>query len=260
MCIRDSDWLMLAMSLLLALAISWSFVRALPTLLEEMRVLLNLGSVREGERTIVNGVPYRIERLSLYSKLVNPALNGGSIIFPVREMINMHSRPIVEGEAWFPTKVGDWILRDGKHYEVINQTPEHVIIRRPGGSEDFVPVQEFLDTLFETLSNGYLRGHAVGLSYKHLDLATDEIPEVLSAAVKKRVVARVGEENLLDIETHLMELDDSSLNFAVVACIGPGQGRHWRMIQMDIVKGAVDACLEKGWEIPFPQVVVHSEG
>ena len=253
------DWLMLAMSLLLALAISWSFVRALPTLMEETRVLLNLGSVREGERTIVNGIPYRIDRLSMYSKLVNPALNGGSLIFPVREMINMHSRPVVEGEAWFPTDIGDWIVRGGKHYEVINQTPEHVIIRRPGGSEDFIPVQDFVSTLFESLSEGYRKTHIIGLSYKHLTLANSEIPIAISKAVHKRVAERIGAENILGIETRLVELSSSSLDFKVLIDIAPGQGPHWDRIQSDISNGTIDACLEQGWEIPFPQLVVHKD-
>ncbi|MEP3892235.1 MAG: hypothetical protein ABJN69_17380 [Hellea sp.] len=253
------DWLMLAMSLLLALAISWSFVRALPTLIEETRVLLNLGSVREGERTIVNGIPYRIDRLSMYSKLVNPALNGGSLIFPVREMINMHSRPVVEGEAWFPTDIGDWIVRGGKHYEVINQTPEHVIIRRPGGSEDFIPVQDFVSTLFESLSEGYRKTHIIGLSYKHLALAESEIPVAISEAVHKRVAERIGDENILGIETRLTELSSSSLDFKVLIDIAPGQGPHWDRIQSDISNGTIDVCLEQGWEIPFPQLVVHKD-
>ncbi|GEM_PF-514623 len=253
------DWLMLAMSLLLALAISWSFVRALPTLLEETRVLLNLGSVREGERTIINGIPYRIDRLSMYSKLVNPALNGGSLIFPVREMIAMHSRPVVEGETWFPTDVGDWIVRGDKHYEVMNQTPEHVIIRRPGGSEDFVPVEEFLGTLFENLSDGYRRSHTIGLSYKHLALAASDIPIALTAAVGKRVTARIGEAAIQDIDTRLMDLGSSSLDFKILIDIGPGQGAHWEKIQTDITNGTIDACLENNWEIPFPQLVVHKE-
>ncbi len=251
------DWLMLAMSLLLALAISWSFVRALPTMMEETRVLLNLGSVREGERTIVNGLPYRIERLSLYSKLVNPALNGGSLIFPVREMINMHSRPVIEGEAWFPTEIGEWIVRDGKHYEITNQSPEHVILKRPGGSEDFVPVQEFLDTLFETLSDGYRRSHIIGLSYNHLDIASDVIPGILSKAVRKRVAARIDTDSILEIETRLVELGSSSLDFKILVDVGLGQGEHWEKIRTDIANGAIDACLENGWEIPFPQLVVH---
>jgi len=252
------DWLMLAMSLLLALAISWSFVQALPSLMEETRVLLNLGSVREGERTLVNGLPYRVERLSLYSKLINPALNGGSLIFPVREMVNMHSRPVIEGEAWFPTNIGDWIVRNGQHYEIMDQSPEHVIMRRPGGSEDFVPVREFLDTLFESLSGGYRRSHTLGLSYKHIDLAPEEIPRVLSEKVRKRVASRIGEEAILGIDTRLIDLGSSSLDYKILVDIGPNQGQYWENIQTDISNGVVDACLEKGWEIPFPQLVVHN--
>lgn len=252
------DWLMLAMSLLLALALSWSFVRALPTFIEEGRVLLNLGSVREGERTIVNGLPYRIERLSLYSKLVNPALNGGSLTFPVRHMLDMHSRPVTEGESWFPTEIGDWILRDGSFFEVVNQTPEHVIIRRPSGAEDFVPIAEFLGTKFEVISNGYCRTHIVGLSYNHLTQAISDIPAKLSTTVRKHVLARVGEDALESVDTRLVELGGSSLDYMVMVTVGSGQGRYWGALKTDISNATIEACLEHDWEIPFPQIVVHN--
>lgn len=251
------DWLMLAFSLLFAVALAWSFVRALPTLIEESRILLNLGAVREGERTTINGVPYKIDKLSWYSKLINPALTGGVLTFPVKELIHMHSRPVVEGEIWFPTEAGDWIVRDNQHYLVATQTPEHVILVRPGGHKDYVPINEYLNTHFEIISQGYRRTHMFGLSYKHLALASKEIPHTIEQAARKRIIERIGDNNLLNIEVLLKNLGESSLDFLTMADIGPRQGPHWDKIGSDIANAVVDSCLEKGWEIPFPQIVVH---
>jgi len=252
-----NDWLMLALSLLLGLAISWTFVRSLPAIMEQTRVLLNLGAVREGERTIVNGLPYKIERLSLYSKLVNPALKGGALIYPVRELIGMHSRPVTAGEAWFPTQIGDWIVRTGSFYEVMNQTPEHVTICKPSGAQDFVPVQEFLGAEFEVISNGYAAIYVFGLAYKHLDEAREVIPDIVNAAIKARVKKELGFDALKAVDTRFVSLGDSALQFKVFATMAPGFGHTYGVIQKHINRAVVDACLANDWEIPFPQMVVH---
>jgi len=251
------DWLMLAMSLLLALALSWTFVKSLPALGEQTRLLMNLGAVREGERTLVNGLPYRIERLSMYTKLVNPALSGGELIYPVRELIGMHSRPVTDGEAWFPTKIGDWIVRGDKHYQVTKQTPEHVIIKRPGGAEDFVPAQEFMDTLFEVISDGYRAVYEFGLDYKHLDVARTEIPELIDQCVRNHIGEILGDEALVAVDTRFVGLGDSALNFTVLADVGAGLGHEWKKMQKYLNHAVVEACLSQNWDIPFPQLVVH---
>jgi hypothetical protein len=251
------DWLMLAMSLLLALAVTWTFIRSLPVLLEQVRILLNLGAIREGERTLVNGLPYRIDRLSLYSKLSNPDLVGGTLVFPVRELIGMHSRPVTDGEAWFPTKVGDWIVRNHQHFQVVDQTPEHVIIKRPSGSEDFVPVQEFLDTEFQVITDGYCAKYEFGLDYKHLKDAAVKISPILEETVSAEIKKILGADTLQSVEARFMGLGDYELKFEILVNLGPGAGDHWRRAQMYINKAVVDACVKHKWSIPFPQLVVH---
>jgi len=252
------DWLMMVISLLVAIALLWSFGKAIPGMLTEVRTLLNLGAVREGERTLVGNVPFRIEKLGLYSKLVNLDLNGGSVIYPVKELIGMHSRPVLEDENWFPTRINDWIVRNDKHYQVINQTPEHVILRRPGGADDHVPVDEFLGTVFERLTDGYRRSHTVGLSYELLDIAPIKVPEALKHHVTQRVKQRVGEGKIQSVNVDLHELADSSINYLVQVDLGAACGEYWQKIKSDIVSGTVDACIKNNWEIPFPQMVVHN--
>ena len=251
------DWLLLAVSLLFAMGVGWTFVRSLPSFLQQSRVLLNLGAVREGERTVINGLPYKIERLGMYSKLINPDLKGGELIYPVHELIGMHSRPVTEGEVWFPTKIGDWILRDGSFFEVINQTPEHVVIRKGSGAEDFIPVAEFLGTQFELISNGYARVYHFGLGYQHLSDAREIIPQIIDEKVRERMKIEMGEDALKNVLTRFVALGDSALDFKVLAVMGPGHGADYGVIQKHLNRAVVDACLEHSWEIPFPQLVVH---
>ncbi|VAV99213.1 hypothetical protein MNBD_ALPHA06-1602 [hydrothermal vent metagenome] len=251
------DWLMLAMSLLLAVALSWTFLRSLPALTEQTRLLMNLGAVREGERTIVEGLPYRIERLAVYTKLVNPALKGGELIYPVQELIGMHSRPVTEGETWFPTKIGDWIVRDNKHYEVINQTPEHVILKRPGGAEDFLPSTAFMNTMFEVITDGYRVSYQFGLDYQHMNEAQAQIPKKIDASVSKKIRSALGKQSLISMETRFVSLGDSALMFTVLVDMGPGHGKDWQKLQKFINLGVVEACLTNKWAVPFPQLVIH---
>ena len=251
------DWLLLAMGLLLGLGVSWTFVRSLPSFIEQSRVLLNLGAVREGERTVINGLPYKIERLGMYSKLVNPDIKGGALTYPVRELIGMHSRPVIDGEAWFPTKIGDWILRHNNFFEVIDQTPEHVILRKGSGAEDFVPVSEFLSTEFELISNGYTSVYNFGLGYQYLSDAREIIPEIIDAKVRERIAKELGDDALLNVMTRFVALGDSALSFKILAVMGSGHGSMYGAMQKFLNRAVVDACLEHNWEIPFPQLVVH---
>ena len=43
----------------------------------------DLGAVQENERLMFAGVPWLVERLDLYTHLVNPALDGGTFTVPV---------------------------------------------------------------------------------------------------------------------------------------------------------------------------------
>ncbi len=251
------DWLLLAMSLLFAVGVGWTFIRSLPSFLQQSRILLNLGAIREGERTVINGIPYKIERLGVYSKLVNPDLKGGELIYPIHELIGMHSRPVTAGEIWFPTKVGDWVLREGSFFEVINQTPEHVVIRKGSGAEDFIPVSEFLATEFELISNGYAVVYNFGLGYQHLSDAREIIPKIVDDAVQARIKMEMGDKALVKVLTRFVALGDSALDFNVLAVIAPGFGADYGVLQKHLNRAVVDACLEHNWEIPFPQVVVH---
>lgn len=71
------DWLLLGLLILLAICLLWGLRQSLPRHVQEIRILLNMGSVREGERVVYAGVPWQITALNIYSTLRNPLLRGG---------------------------------------------------------------------------------------------------------------------------------------------------------------------------------------
>jgi len=70
---RD-DLLLLALAALLLAGLLFNLKQVLPRYLAEARLLLNLGSVREEERVVYNGLPWQVKSINLNSVLHNPAL------------------------------------------------------------------------------------------------------------------------------------------------------------------------------------------
>jgi hypothetical protein len=96
----------------------------LPKFYDDAKLLLNIGEIREGERIVFDGIPWRIDSLSFFTVLKNDHLRGGRLRLPVRRLAGLHSRAVAENELWFPTEEGDWIdLPDLGHARVVSQTP-----------------------------------------------------------------------------------------------------------------------------------------
>jgi hypothetical protein len=128
------DWVLLGLVLLFLLGVVWASQRTLPRFFEQIRLLLNLGTVRERERVVYNGLPWLVQRLSIYTKLTNAELTW----FPCREnqlSRSSHGRECDERESWFPCRENDWVrLADGHRGKIVCQTPELVQLRLIGGS------------------------------------------------------------------------------------------------------------------------------
>ncbi|MEZ5450344.1 MAG: hypothetical protein R3E89_15715 [Thiolinea sp.] len=86
------DVLLLGLALIALVAGLLSLQRALPRFLKEVNLLLNLGSAREGERVLYNGVPYRVQSLNVFTILSNPYLKGIQRL-PLEQIAGLYSRP-----------------------------------------------------------------------------------------------------------------------------------------------------------------------
>ena len=54
------DWLLLGLAIMVMVGLLWSARNILPDFFERSKLLLNIGAVREGERIVYNGIPWKI--------------------------------------------------------------------------------------------------------------------------------------------------------------------------------------------------------
>ncbi|MFD1159348.1 coiled-coil domain-containing protein [Roseovarius aestuarii] len=253
-----NDWLLLGLAGLLTFALLWLAIRMLPNLLEQITVLLNLGAVQEDERVLFNGVPFRVSKLSFYTDLVNPALDGGEFTLPVRELVGLHSRPAAENESWFPSEKGDWVrLTDGHAGQVVAQTPEMVVLKLLGGAQVTYQTSDYLDQTPENLSHGFRVEVEFGISYRHQAKAATEIPRLMRDGVEARIKAFLRDESLRAVEVELLRAGTSSIDYEVEVDVGGAAAPRFEEIERELARILVELATENDWEIPFQQVVVH---
>ena len=252
------DWLMLAIAIIFILGVLWASKRALPPYIDQIKVILNLGSVRQGERLIYDGIPWRVDALNMYCDFSNPDLTGGTMRLPVKELLPLHSRPSDPKEPWFPTKENDWTrLNDGCFGKVIQQTPDQVVVLRLGGSLKTYPTPDFLEQCPENLSRGFRVTSTFGIGYGHRAIATSTVTEILKEAVHKHLVEALGREHVRSVKAEFKGAAGSSLDYLILADFDGEAAPKYAALERMIQQACLEACNEHGWEIPFPQMVVH---
>ena len=252
------DWLLLALTILALLGILWASKTALPPYLEQIKLILNLGPVREGERMIYDGVPWRVRRLNFQCIFENPELDGGRLRLPIRDVMGLHSRPADAKEPWFPTRKDDWVvLGDETYGKVIEQTPDQVVVLRLGGSLKTYPTGDFLELAPENLSRGYRIQVVFGIDYAHQAIAISEVPEVFHQALERRLLEVVGKDGLRSVKVEFTSAAASSLDYAILADFDGSLGSRKNALNRLIQSVCVEVCNEHGWGIPFQQITLH---
>ena len=253
-----NDWLLMGVASVFVLAAVWIGLKMLPQLIEQITLLLDLGAVQENERLMFAGVPWLVQRLDVYTHLVNPALDGGTFTVPVRELVGHHSRPAAEGEAWFPTRKDDWVqLTDGRIGKVVSQTPELVQIVELGGARRTFETTTFLADAPRNLSTGYRIKTEFGLDYRHQDIAVKEIPDKLADHVRSGLLELLGAEAVLNVDVDLLRTDDSAIVFEIETDIIGAMASRYEDVERAVAHLMVDAANLNEWVIPFPQIVMH---
>lgn len=253
-----NDWLLLGLSSLIVLALIWIGIRMLPGLVEQVTILLNLGSVQEDERLIFNGVPFRVARLDFYTDLVNPVLDGGEFTLPVRELIGLHSRPAAEDEPWFPSAKGDWVrLTDGNAGQVVAQTPELVVLELLGGARVTYQTGDYLAQTPENLSHGFRAEVEFGIGYRHQAEAPQAIRDRMLEAVHAHMTAFIGPEHVVTAAVDLLRAGASSIDYEVEVDVRGSAAERFEDIERELARYMVQLATEEGWEIPFQQIVLH---
>ena len=252
-----TEWLLIVVSLLIVASLALGLRETLPGYMVEAKTLLNMGSIRHGERLIYNGLPWRINRLNVHSHLHNPALNG-RLRVSLTEIVNLSSRPIQRDEAWFPTKTGDFVLmEDGVYGRVNQQTPDIVEIDR-GHSIYTYTTADFLSRRPCNLSkNGFTLYETFGIDYQHQANITTTILDTYRQAMEEAIKSSPYGQFSTEIVVVFSMAAASSLDFRIVAGFSGDAAQDYYAIKRLIQRASVDVANREGWVIPFQQITLH---
>jgi hypothetical protein len=253
------DWVLLVLMIIILIAIALAAKQGLPLYYQQARILLNVGEVREGERIVLDGLPWKIERLSFYSRLENPVLQGGVLRIPVGMLIDKTSRPYDESEQWFPSKKGDWVrLSDETIGRVMVQSPESVQLLRLGGSRKLYTVSDYLGMTPENLSGHFRLRSVFGVDYSHQKISTTEIPEKLQPSILTALMKVVDREHIQNVKVEVSTAGASSIDYEVIADFHGEVASKYEQLRRLLQKACIDACNSNGWVIPFTQITIHN--
>lgn len=252
------DWLILGLILLVLLGVAWGLRTSAPNYIREIKLLLNMGPVRESERVIYNGLPWKVSSLNMYSTLTNPALTGGSVKLPVDDIVGLRSREYSEEEGWFPCMPGDYvILDDGIFGPVLKQTPEIVQMTVLGGSIKTYSTGDFLALNPRNISKGFGVFVTFGLDYDLQSEMTQQIPQKLESMLKAEIENCSFSSHLKSLSVEFKAASASSLDLLIVTIFNGTAAGDYFAIERFIQKTSVNICTNNQWNIPFDNMTVH---
>lgn len=255
-----NDQVLIGVAFLILIITVLALRNSIPNYIGELKILLNAGSVREGEHIIYNGIPMKVESLNFFSKLTNPKIPSLSLRLPLSELSNYVSRQYTQDEPWFPCQQGDYILlSDGTYGKVKCITFESVLLSLYNGmSPKTYSAIDFLAANPRNLSQGFIVSSDFGIDYKYQQQCTTKIPELLCAGIRQGLQNEKYGESLVNIQVSFSQANTSSLDYKIIALFnGKGAGDYYS-ISRALQRYAVEVCNQQGWEIPFSQLVVHT--
>ncbi len=188
-----NDWFLATIVMLVFFALLWTLRSLLQHFVHEVKLALNLGSVKEGERIVWNGVPWRVHQLGFRSILRNDELQGGQITVTAAVLDSLLSRLPFPQEPWFPTRVGDYVkMDDGTLGQVELQTPGTVILNS-GGARKHYMTAAFLTQNPQNLSQGFELTAELRVPAREKLPAMEKLQSTVQEAVAKHLHARFPE-------------------------------------------------------------------
>ena len=254
----SEDWVLFTLSILLMIGIAFSLREAIPKYWHQIEIFLNIGSVREGERILMDGLPWEVKNINLFTTLYNPRANLTKRV-KLRELTGLNSRPCHKSEPWFPCEKGDWvILSDGTRGKVIGISLELIELIQRGGARCTYTLSNFLDASPQNLSLNFRVKELLGISYNNQKMATTEAPAKLKAYLDQRLIDDNYDKILLNLNVEFEKANDSSLDLVVIADFKGEAADSYSRLRRALQRYCVDAASEFDWEIPFPQVTFHN--
>ncbi len=254
------DWVLLSLVIIFLMGVGWTAKNTLPKFVAQSRLMLNIGSVREGERILYHGLPWMVKHINVYSILENPTLEI-SLRIPIEDLMGKVSREFDQSEGWFPCRKNDWvILADGTRGGVVHLSHETVELVLRGGAKKTYLTSDFLSLTPLNLSVNFRLKIPFGIGYGHQSDATTKIPELLESYVQEQIEAEGYTHDLLNLRVEFAEAGASSLDLVVIADFKGKMAPVYNRLNRAIQRWCVDAATRHGWDIPYPQLTVHKGG
>ncbi|TKB23858.1 mechanosensitive ion channel [Desulfopila sp. IMCC35006] len=254
---QAEDWFLLSMAIVFFLGLSWTVRQAVPRLWQQGRLMLNAGSVREGERLQLHDVPWKVETIHVFCSLFNPTL-GVRLRLPIENIVGLVSRPYSPEEPWFPCKKGDWVVvGDSPRTRVVSLSHELVETVERGGKRYLFKTADFLSHNLVNLSRNFRVRVTFGVSYDLQAQVTTTIPALLKTFIEEKMEAEGYAGSCLNLLVEFKEAGASSLDLTVLADFKGDQAEIYSRLERAIQRWCVDAATAYNWEIPFPQLTFH---
>lgn len=249
----SGDMVLFGVAILIILAFLVSSRNSIPKYFTKTRIFLNMGQAREGERVIYNDLPWKINRINLYTVyLVNPLLENGTMRLTIDHLNNMISRPIKMDETWFPTVVNDVvILPNGNAYKVQRQTPEYVYLIS-SGTELIYPSKDFIKDKITNITYGYYISTEFSICYNSIKGNIDDVIETLHTRLKTDIENNQPEAfklmKSLTVDFSRMN-DNGNAVFMIALSMGSFATDYRSSILRTIQKGCMKVADDNNWEI-----------
>jgi hypothetical protein len=249
------DVLLLGLLILLVVGLALGIRHLLPRYVSEARLLLNIGAMRENERILYRGLPWRVETINMYTTLKNPELDG-EIRIPLAEFQGVSSR-VTGADSWFPTSTGDVVLLPNDIVlEVVRQNPDTVELKQRGGQIITITSIEFYTQEMVNLTRGGSFGvcSTFRVDYEHQAISLTRIPKILSNSVKDTMSQSGFDSHIQNIEVELKEANSSSLDYWIFVTCDSNAAYAFLDIQRVIQRACVAASISESLTIPFPHI------
>lgn len=246
--VRD-DPVMTGIAIVLLISVVWVLKNSIPTYVEELRLVLNTGSAREGECIVYNGIPMQIESLHYYTKLKNPFLPDLKLRLTLAELAKYVSRPVSSDEPWFPCKVGDYVMLYGDIYGMVKYiTLENIALSLPDGTMPITyTIEDFLIANPRNFSSGFIATTEFNIDYKHLGMSTVEIPKIMTEGIRQGLLKENYGHSLKDLSVHFAKADSSYLEYEIIAIFDGDAASEFYSIVRDLQRYAVEVCNQQRW-------------
>jgi len=251
------DWVLFSLGILLLIGLALTLRHAIPRYIHQIELFLNIGSVREGERILLDGLPWQVNSINVYCTLENPDA-GLSQRVHIDDLVEQKSRKTEPDEPWFPCQKGEWVvLNDNIRGQVTGLSLEMVELTERGGAEVTYQMSDFLASSPRNLSHGFRLKELLGLSYDRQADTTLAIPNILLEYIKTRLIDESYQEVLCSLKVEFAQSNSSSLDLVVIADFKGEAAALYGRLRRALQRYCVEACTQYEWEIPYPQLTIH---